>query len=197
MFAEILRNLMSARKITNYKLAKLVHCSQSTIGYWMSGETVPQNRTMQAVADALGVSVELLRGGVDEYGLKYEDWKSLGGLYKWYRECSCRKSLGAVSRASGVDQIEVSAFEDYGYPIAPSVLVAMCGVLNGATLEDVFHKKYADALLKGYSVESTSNVLQSLRDEDRALLEVARGMTPEQVKMMTDFARSMKGENNE
>ena len=39
----------------------------------------------------------------------------------------------------------------------------------------------------------TVGLLQSLRDEDRALLEVARGMTPEQVALMTEFARKMKG----
>ena len=43
----------------------------------------------------------------------------------------------------------------------------------------------------------TVNALQSLRDEDRALLEVAKGMTPEQVALMTEFARKMKGEMND
>lgn len=41
----------------------------------------------------------------------------------------------------------------------------------------------------------TFELLQSLSDEERGLLEVARGMTKEQVKAMTDFARAIKGGN--
>ena len=52
-----------------------------------------------------------------------------------------------------------------------------------------------DALL-GNIEEAGDSILalQALRDEDRALLDVVRGMTPDQVKSMTEFARKMKGE---
>lgn len=42
--------------------------------------------------------------------------------------------------------------------------------------------------------DETVELLQQLRDEDRALLDVARGMTPEQVMLMTEFARKMRGD---
>ena len=35
-------------------------------------------------------------------------------------------------------------------------------------------------------------MLQELRDEDRALLEVVRDMTPAQVEIMTEFGRTLK-----
>ena len=41
----------------------------------------------------------------------------------------------------------------------------------------------------------TIEILQSLSDEERALLDVARGMTKEQVKAMTEFAKAIKGGN--
>lgn len=52
-----------------------------------------------------------------------------------------------------------------------------------------------EALLYGHPSD-TVTMLQQLRDEDRALLDVAKRMTPEQVKMMTEFARSLKGEQD-
>ena len=51
-----------------------------------------------------------------------------------------------------------------------------------------------DALLGESEISITALELQALRDEDRALLDVVRGMTPDQVKSMTEFARKMKGE---
>lgn len=43
----------------------------------------------------------------------------------------------------------------------------------------------------------TITLLQSLSDEVRGLLEVANGMTKEQVNAMTEFAKTMKGENSD
>ena len=39
----------------------------------------------------------------------------------------------------------------------------------------------------------TVSMLQSLRDEDRALLQVARNMTPAEVQAAVDFIRRLKG----
>ena len=39
----------------------------------------------------------------------------------------------------------------------------------------------------------TIEMLQSLRDEDRALLQVARNMTPAEVQAAVDFLRRLKG----
>ena len=45
----------------------------------------------------------------------------------------------------------------------------------------------------GDSHGSVPALLQNLRDEERALLQVTRGMTAEQVRKMTEFAKTMKG----
>lgn len=47
------------------------------------------------------------------------------------------------------------------------------------------------------SEEHADVLLQKLRDEDRALLEVAKGMSPEQVRMMTAFAKALKGNSDD
>lgn len=39
----------------------------------------------------------------------------------------------------------------------------------------------------------SANLLETLRDEDRVLLQVAKSMTPEEVRMMTEFAKKLKG----
>lgn len=55
-----------------------------------------------------------------------------------------------------------------------------------------------DAVINGIdSGNEVKELLQTLRDEDRALLQVARDMTPEQVASMTAFAKQMKGEAND
>ena len=41
--------------------------------------------------------------------------------------------------------------------------------------------------------DTTVSALQQLRDEDRALLAVARNMTPEEVAAMTEFIKRTKG----
>lgn len=77
------------------------------------------------------------------------------------------------------------------------------GVVTNIPLSRV--QKIADALgcdpveLLGWEEEKTAEtdeavaLLQQLRDEDRALLAVARNMTPEEVTVMTEFAKKMKG----
>ena len=106
-FAKTLSSIMESKGITNYRIAKMIDVSQSTVAAWVSGTSTPRRSTMKQLAEALGVSVEYLQG------------------------------------------IE--------------------------TNESV-------------------NELQNLRDEDRALLDVARGMSAEQVRKMTEFAKMLKGE---
>lgn len=48
---------------------------------------------------------------------------------------------------------------------------------------------------KAHKSENTE-LLQNLRDEEKALLAVTKGMTAEQIKKMTEFASLMKGNNN-
>ena len=46
---------------------------------------------------------------------------------------------------------------------------------------------------ENFTENGTVEMLQSLRDEDRALLQVARNMTPAEVQAAVDFLRRLKG----
>lgn len=60
-FAETLRFLMQENEVTNYRLAKELHCSQSTIGYWLKGR-VPSAEKISAIAAALHTTPGVLLG---------------------------------------------------------------------------------------------------------------------------------------
>lgn len=115
-FAVILQNLMNERNLSNYKLAKMVGCSQSTVKYWLDGSSMPQNRTISTVADVLGVSPAYLRGEEDLYGLTPNDWKAIGFSYGGYR-LSVGASIEYVSESTGVPVDDIESFENDGYPL--------------------------------------------------------------------------------
>lgn len=48
--------------MSNYKLAKLLGCSQSSVKNWVSGATFPQGRAITQLCDVFGVSRETLLG---------------------------------------------------------------------------------------------------------------------------------------
>ena len=47
---------------SNYKLAKLLDISQSTVAYWLDGKGQPQRSKKKQLAELFGVSVEYLMG---------------------------------------------------------------------------------------------------------------------------------------
>ena len=48
--------------MTNYRLAKILGCSQSSIANWLDGKTKPSSDRLQAIADCFHVSVSELLG---------------------------------------------------------------------------------------------------------------------------------------
>lgn len=64
-FAERLSELMNENGFSNYRLAKLLDCSQSTVANWIKGTTEPVPATKRRIADVLKVSVEYLNGETD------------------------------------------------------------------------------------------------------------------------------------
>lgn len=64
-FAERLTELIGENGFSNYRLAKLLDCSQSTVANWIKGTTEPAPATKRRIADVLKVSVEYLNGETD------------------------------------------------------------------------------------------------------------------------------------
>lgn len=61
-FAENLRYIMSYLNLTNYRLAKELGCSQTTISNYLDGTTTPRAKAQQKIAALFGLSVEDLMG---------------------------------------------------------------------------------------------------------------------------------------
>jgi len=54
-FAQKLAALMKERGWTQYRLAKRMDCSQSTVAHWLAGDTKPQRATMKRLCEELDV----------------------------------------------------------------------------------------------------------------------------------------------
>lgn len=63
-FAENLKRLQTEHGESNYRLAKELGVSQSTIKNWQTG-VEPNNLSLRAIAEHYGVPVEELTGGGD------------------------------------------------------------------------------------------------------------------------------------
>lgn len=59
-FSENLKALMTERQITNYRLAKDLDVSATTVGYWLAGKNKPELSSAIRVAEYFGVTVESL-----------------------------------------------------------------------------------------------------------------------------------------
>ena len=64
-FAENLKRLQAEHGETNYRLAKDLGVSKSTITNWQTGKK-PNNLSIRAIAEHYGVTVEELTGGGEQ-----------------------------------------------------------------------------------------------------------------------------------
>ena len=65
MFNEILKKLMAEKNISNYRLAKDISVSNSTIANWLNGTAHPNNERLQKLSDYFAVPVDYLLGKTD------------------------------------------------------------------------------------------------------------------------------------
>ncbi len=59
-FAQNLDHLMQSRGMTKYQLAKKLVCHQTSVTNWLENGTVPQKRTLGAIANLFNISIETL-----------------------------------------------------------------------------------------------------------------------------------------
>ena len=59
-FAQNLDYLMQTKGMTKYQIAKAIGCHQTSVTNWLENGTVPQRRTLGAISDLFGMSVEEL-----------------------------------------------------------------------------------------------------------------------------------------
>ena len=70
-FAQNLKYIKEKENLTNYRLAKLFGCSQSSLINWLENGVVPHPKTRQKIADHFGITLAELDG--DELPVLPED----------------------------------------------------------------------------------------------------------------------------
>ena len=63
-FADFLKYAMEKTELTNYKLAKMLEISQTTVANWLEGHTEPRSKKRKEVFDLFGVSETELNNGL-------------------------------------------------------------------------------------------------------------------------------------
>lgn len=61
-FAQNLKYIKEKENLTNYRLAKLFGCSQSSLINWLDNGIVPHPKTRQKIADHFGITLAELDG---------------------------------------------------------------------------------------------------------------------------------------
>lgn len=61
-FSSNLEYLMKYFNVTNYRLAKYLGVSQTSVKNWISGERLPHYKTQKMIADLFGIAAEELTG---------------------------------------------------------------------------------------------------------------------------------------
>ena len=61
-FAQNLKYIKEKENLTNYRLAKLFGCSQSSLINWLDNGVVPHPKTRQKIADHFGITLAELDG---------------------------------------------------------------------------------------------------------------------------------------
>lgn len=61
-FAQNLKYIKEKENLTNYRLAKLFGCSQSSLINWLDNGVVPHPKTRQKIADHFGITLAALDG---------------------------------------------------------------------------------------------------------------------------------------
>jgi transcriptional regulator with XRE-family HTH domain len=77
-FQDKLRRLMDFRRLTNKALGEALGISHTTVGRWLKGESVPQDRLLYRLSETLGVHRDILENDKIEL-TKGTDIAKLGG----------------------------------------------------------------------------------------------------------------------
>ena len=125
-FAQILQNLLDATDMSNYRLAQLLRCSQSTIGTWLTGKNEPSRAKLYSLADVFGVTVEQLRG---ESPIDYENLLTP----------PVNPSVGSAIPDEPEEAEDKYMREAKGNPLANAFFYSMRGATDEEWLEAIAH----------------------------------------------------------
>lgn len=118
-FAENLKRIQESAHLSNYKMAKFLGCSQTSIANWINGETFPHEKARRVIAEAFGLSLSDIDGELPN------GWKEIVA-YK------IKKPAPTVSGdgLSENEKILVSAFRALPKEPQENVLAQIQGILE-------------------------------------------------------------------
>ena len=118
-FAENLKRIQESAHLSNYKMAKFLGCSQTSISNWINDETFPHEKARRVIAEAFGLSLSDIDGELPN------GWKEIVA-YK------IKKPAPTVSGdgLSENEKILVSAFRALPKESQEDVLAQIQGILE-------------------------------------------------------------------
>ena len=194
--------LRTAKGISKKFIADAIGRSSQIIQDWKNPKKTvePNDDQIRVVAKILDTSPEYLRGEVDEYGLSDADWSTMGILLKDFR-LTHGLSLSISVDGDTVTAEDLAAFEEGRMHLKPDQIKVACRKI-GIDPMAVFDM-WADRLWgkKEKPIAEDDELAESLEilrecPETRTLLHASRGMTVDQIKIVAQMMRSLRGGEN-
>lgn len=105
-FANILKELMKRKGITNYRLSKDIDCAPTTVTNWLNGKTLPSSDKMQLLAGYFGVSVDYLMTGDDEDTAERYEQREVLDMLDEIRKNPELRTMFSITRNATPEQLK-------------------------------------------------------------------------------------------
>lgn len=102
---EKLKMLMENKGITNYRLAKEIGCSPTTVGYWLQGKSAPTAESIQAIAGYFGVSTDYLMGTDDTDTEERYEKQEVADMLEEIRKKPELRTMFSITRNATPEQL--------------------------------------------------------------------------------------------
>lgn len=104
-FAEVLKMLMDNKGVTNYRIAKEIGCSASTVGTWVSGDKMPSSKYLQLLAGYFGVSTDYLMGTDDTDSQERYEQQEVADMLDEIRKNPDLRTMFSITRNATPEQL--------------------------------------------------------------------------------------------
>lgn len=104
-FHEKLKMLMQRKGITNYRLAKDIGCSATTVGYWLQEKSAPTAEYIQAIAGYFGVSTDYLMGADDTDSQERYEQQEVADMLDEIRKNPEMRTMFSITRNATPEQL--------------------------------------------------------------------------------------------
>lgn len=104
-FYETLKLLMEKNGVTNYRVAKELGCSASTVATWVNGEKMPSSKYLQLLANYFGVSADYLIAGEDTDAEEASEKQEVLDMLEEIRKNPELRTMFSITRNATPEQL--------------------------------------------------------------------------------------------